>query len=560
MKFVKVKKIYKIEEKSDVYDISTPKNRNFIANGLVVHNSEFTNVAYSSCNLGSLNLTKYINEDLNFDFKTFGNDVGIVTRFLDSVIDVNEFPIEKIKKVTLDTRPLGLGVMGLADALILMGIPYNSQEAKVLTKKIIGYMTIRAMKESVELAKEKGKYPAFDYNTYISANERFFVNNDILEENENHEKILEDINIDNLIVDIFNYGVRNNCSTSCAPTGSISYISNVSGGIEPIFALAYIRKIEKETDHNGKIIYENVYLADTFFEDYLNKHYPETKTEILKYTSENNGSCQGCKYLRKPDQDLFKTAQDLKSTEHLDILESTARMISTSVSKTINLPESATTEDVSKVYIDAHKRGIIGVTVYRDNSRGGVLVHSVEEDKKIKINHAPKRPKELLADIHLIVINKQSYYVAVGKMEDEVFEIFSGMNYSEDGELHIPKTVKTGKIVKNGRGDYDFVCKETKEIYHLTGSHNNTEADALSRSLSTSLRHGVPIDVVVTQLEKTKGSLNSFSKAISRTLKHYIKNGTTIHGEACPECGEKMIRVEGCIKCSSPSCFYSKCG
>lgn len=517
---------------------------------------EFTNIANSSCNLGSLNLTKYVTNN-SFDFKSFGIDVDIATRFLDRVIDVNQFQTKAIEETTKAIRSIGLGVMGLAHALILLDIPYNSLEAKKLTKKIIGYMTLKSMETSVEIGKETQTYSAFDYLTFIEANKRFFVDNDILENNQYGESVLEDLNVSNIILNVFNHGVRNSCFTSCAPTGSISYISDVSGGIEPIFALAYIRKIEKGTDHTGKIIYENVYLADRFFEDYLNKNYPETKTEILKYTSENKGSCQGCKHFRKKDQDLFKTAQDLKSTEHLDILESTSSMISLAVSKTINLPELATVEDVSKVYIDAHKRGIIGVTVYRDNSRGGVLVHSVEEDKKIKVNHAPKRPKELDGDVHLIVVNKQLYYVVIGKLDGEVYEIFSGINFSEDGELHIPKTVKTGKIVKNGRGDYDFVCKETKVVYHLTGSHNNTEADALSRSLSTSLRHGVPIDVVVTQLEKTKGSLNSFSKAISRTLKHYIKNGTIVLGNEC-SCGGKLIRESGCLTCKS--CGASKCG
>jgi ribonucleoside-diphosphate reductase alpha chain len=225
--------------------------------------------------------------------------------------------------------------MGLAHAMILMQMPYSSLAAKTFTKKLIGYTTLRSMQESVELAKEKREYPAFDFDTFIKANSRFF-NGVELPMNGINLYGVHDVDVFKLKDDVKNFGVRNSCFTSIAPTGTISFIADVSGGIEPIFALAYARKIEKEKDRDGNLVYDIAYIADRFFDDYLTKNYPNDRTEILEYTSNNKGSCQECPLMSKKDQDLFKTAQDLKSTEHLDVLEAVARMTSLSVSKCIS--------------------------------------------------------------------------------------------------------------------------------------------------------------------------------------------------------------------------------
>lgn len=523
--------------------------------------SEFSNIANSSCNLGSINLTKYVNNGV-FDWKSLSVDIGTATRFLDAVIDINDFPTEKIDETTKAIRPIGLGVMGLAHALILMGIPYASGIAKGFTRQLIGFITMRSMEESIEIAKEKGSYPAFDYDTFIKANDRFFNGKELpLPSPKLGGFSFNSIDVEKIKNDLKVFGVRNSCFTSIAPTGTISFIADVSGGIEPIFALAFARKIEKEKDRDGKLVYDIAYIADRFFADYVGKFYPHHKDEILKYTGDNKGSCQGCEFLSKADQDLFRTAGDMKSVEHLDILEATARMTSLSVSKTINLPKTASIKEVADVYIDAYKRGIIGVTVYRDESRGGVLVHTNELEPRIEKHDAPKRPKELEGEMHQFVVNKQSYYVATGMLGKDLYEVFTGINHNDDGEVYIPKSVKHGTIIKNGKGDYDFKDSETKTVYHLTNGHSNAEADALTRSISTSLRHGVDINILVQQLEKTKGALNSFAKAITRTLKHYIADGSKVHGEKCPKCGADLIRVEGCKKCSNTfDCSYSVCG
>lgn len=519
--------------------------------------TEFVNIRYASCNLGSLNLSMYVNEAGIFDFGSLSNDIETVTKYLNSVIDVNSFPIENIKRVTKAIRPIGLGVMGVAHMFMKMGIPFNSQKAYNFSKQLMTYITLKSMKTSCELAKVEGKYSAFDFDTFYNANKRFWNSDALIGGN------IFEIDVASLIEDIRVYGTRNSCFTSIAPTGSISFIANTTGGIEPVYALTFARNIEKDKDAKNNIVYETVYVSDPVFDKWLDNNKQNTKQEILKYVANNKGSCRGCPLMAENEQLLFLTANDLTPTEHLDSMEPWAVATSLSISKTVNLPKNATEADISTTYIEAYKKNIIGVSVYRDGARGeGVLVHTenVGASDGIKKYDAPKRPKKLTAEMHQFVINKQSHYVAIGLMGKDPYEIFASINHNEAGELIIPKTATNGCIIKNGRGDYEFKDSTTNISYHLTDSHSSAEAAALTRSISTSLRHGVDISIIVQQLEKTKGTLNSFSKAITRTLKHYIKDGTKVKGDVCEKCGSELIRVEGCIRCSSPNCSFSKCG
>jgi ribonucleoside-diphosphate reductase alpha chain len=550
MNYLKIKSIKSGVTNRTVYDLESPKNHNFVANGLVVHNSEFTNVVHASCNLGSINLSKYV-IDGKLDIENLSKDIDTATNFLNSVIDVNVFPIENIRRVTHDIRPIGLGVMGVAHMFMKMGVPFNSKNAYDFSKKLMTYITLRSIKASIDIAKVDGKYNAFDFSTFYKANERLW-NSESIDDNGN----LFDINVIDILSDLKKYGVRNSCFTSIAPTGTLSWLCETSGGIEPVFSLAYARKIEKDKDIHNNLVYETVYVTDPVFESWLDENKKELKTKILEYVSNNKGSVQGCEYLTKEEQSLFMTASDLSSIEHLDSMQPWARATSLSVSKTINLPENAKPEDVGNAYIEAYKRGIIGVSVYRDGARGGVLIHEEKPNLAITKTNAPKRPNELPAEIHTFVINKQPYYVAIGFYGDDVYEIFTGVNVNDEGEIYIPRSINKGKIVKQSRGKYYFIDENDKE-WSLTNGHSDSSADALTRSISTSLRHGTPLEVVVTQLEKTKGPLNSFAKAISRMIKKHIKDGTKVTGMECAECGSEMIRESGCVVCKN--CGSSKC-
>ena len=248
-------------------------------------------------------------------------------------------------------------------------------------------------------------------------------------------------------------------------------------------------------------------------------------------------------------------AEDINWGHRVKLQGALQAHIDHSISSTINLPENISVEEVKKIYETAWYHGCKGVTVYRKGSRTGVLVEDNKKESFIK-HEAPKRPKELVAQVHHFKIDGDEHYVTVGMLEDQPYEVFVGKNNEDVYEVFIPRSVKGGKIVKVKRGEYRLVTE--KCAYSISGSYFSDEVEALNRMISISLRHGIDIGFIVHQLEKTKGFLTTYTKALARTLKRYIKDGTVVSGETCPECKEDaLIREDGCVKCSN--CGWSKC-
>jgi len=489
-----------------------------------------------------------------FNWERFEDTIVKATRFINNTLDINKYPIKKIQDTTLKVRAIGLGIMGLAHTLYLKGIPYNSEKAIKFTEEVVRYLTLRSMKESVELAKEfymqelekdpfvqctiipYGAYEAFEPDLYFKANERFFTKN------------CRNVNIEELKEDIKKHGIRNSATTSIAPTGSIGFLADVSSGIEPVFALSYTRKIEKLNKE-----YEFVYISDPIFEDYLSKTFDEkTKEKILKTVVENNGSCQKCLDIPEEIRKIFVVASDLTPSEHLDILEAAAINTSLSVSKTVNLPSTATKEEVGEVFLDAHRRGIIGVTVYRDGCREGILVHAnTSNGDHIIERHAPKRPQKLPCDVYKVIYQGRSWIVFVGLFKDKPYEMFAGA--SED--VTIPKNITEGFIIKQKSKHYSFEYDGEIVVNNINKTFANKEHDAFARTISMSLRHGTPIKYVVETLNKSEGDITHLAKVLARTLKKYIEDGQ--EAGKCPSCGTKLTYKEGCVCCQS--CGFSKC-
>jgi ribonucleoside-diphosphate reductase alpha chain len=520
--------------------------------------SEYVNIPYSSCNLGSINLSKMVKYDskgkLVFDWYGFFDTIKIATRFLNNVVDVNDFPLKKIEEVTKQVRPIGLGCMGFAHLLYKLGIPFNSEEAKKLTATIFSCLTITSMKESMHIAAEtKVVYPLFDYDMFMKANERFF-------DGSQFESVDDIEGMADLAAKIKTYGITNSCFTSIAPTGSISYLANTSGGIEPVFALTFARKIEKENK-----VYEHVFISDPIFDEYLNNNFDqETKAKILLQVANNKGSCQTVEEIPENDRKVFVVASDLTPIEHLESLAIVAKRTSLSVSKTVNLDSDATREQISEVYIKAHEMGVIGITVYRDGCREGVLVHNVDKEmiQHIVKNNAPKRPKTLPSHVYRVnILNRateesERWIIFVGLLNGDPYEIIAGKINGKDFSHDITEGEMV-KSKKDGKKVYQFVHNGEIIVDDVCGTFLNELREYITRLMSLALRHGCSIEYLQEVLQKSNGTVVDFNRAIVRAISKYIKDVKS--KEKCPVCNEELIYVEACVKCSSPTCSFTKC-
>ena len=327
---------------------------------------------YESCNLASINLAKFVKYDEEgqpyFDWDEYAYVIQKVAKYLDNAIDVNKFPLPEIDHNTKLTRRIGVGMMGLADALFKLGIAYNSKEGFDFMRKATEYLTFYAYKYSVEAAKKRGPFPLYEKSRYREGElpvEGFY-----------HREIWN-LPWDELAEEIKRYGVRNGMTTTCPPTGSVSMIADTSSGIEPIFALVYKKSVTV-----GEFYY-----VDPVFEAELKKR-GLWSDEILRKISDNYGSVQGLEEIPEDMQRVFVTSMDIHWLDHILAQANIQLWLTDSASKTINMPNDATVEDVKAAYLLAYKLGCKGITVYRDGSLS-VQVYSVEGEKKQRVKAKP---------------------------------------------------------------------------------------------------------------------------------------------------------------------------
>ncbi len=303
-----------------------------------------------SCNLGSINVWAFVKEKngkKELDWDELAKAVKIATRFLDNIIDVNKYPIKKIEEMTRKTRKIGLGVMGVGDLFYELGIRYDSEEGLKMMEKIMEFINFYSKKASIELAKERGSFPLFEKSFYPEGKLPIagFYNKE--DWHLPWEEISEEVK----------KGIRNAFTTVIAPTGSISMIAETSSGIEPVFSLVFEKRVVVGT----------FFYIDPVFERTLKEKglYSE---ELLHKISENRGSVKNIEEIPKDMQNIFVTAMDISAEMHVRAQAAFQKWVDSSISKTINMPSSATVEDVKNAYYLAHKLGCKGLTVYRDGS------------------------------------------------------------------------------------------------------------------------------------------------------------------------------------------------
>ena len=463
---------------------------------------------YESCNLGSINLSMFLkktNKGYEIDFDHLREVVKKSVHFLDNVIDVNRYPLAQIEDMTKGNRKIGLGVMGFADMLLRLGIPYNSEDAVDIAKIVMKFVKEEATETSRELASKRGPFPNFEKSVFYERGEA---------------------------------PIRNATVTTIAPTGTISLIAGSSSGIEPIFAISYIRNVMDKDE----LLEINPVFAE------ISKEREIYNQELMKRIA-REGTLKNIEEIPEDLKKVFVTAHDILPEWHIRIQAAFQEYTDNAVSKTINFPKSATEKDVMQSYLLAYRSGLKGTTIYRDGSRDEQVLNIGKVNKKeTSIQKAPRpRPKVTKGFTEKIRTGCGNLYVTINEDEYGLCEIFMQMGKS--------------------------------------GGCPASQNEAIARLISLALRSGIRIESILEQLRHIRCPMptwdegmpvHSCADAIAIVLDRYIKNElntkqerldlvVTSNGGAnsngmpaqCPECGEVLVFSEGCVSCKC--CGYTKC-
>lgn len=462
-----------------------------------------------ACLLGSINLSEFVinpfTDKANIDWKGLEETVSIAVLGLNQALNENIYthPLEIQRETARDWRAIGLGTMGLADMLIKLGVTYGSAGAIKITDSIYETIARIAVESSLELAKVSGCFP--------KCNKELLVNSSFIQALNLPENILKDIRT---------YGLHNSQLLTCAPTGSIATMLQVSSGVEPNFALKYTRKTQSL---NGKDTYYEVFAK--IVDDYVGDRYGED--------------------IELPD--YFVESKDIVPIDRIKMQGTLQKWIDNSISSTINLPKEATIDDVYNIYVEAWKHGLKGVTIYRVGcNREGIL--TTKKPDSIPVTGAPKRPETLPCDIHKVKVKGEHFIVCVGLYEEKPYEVFV-FRLLNDVEICGSK----GIITKKKKGVYSLVSKDFK-ISNLLNTDISVEEKAATLYSSMLLRHGVNIKYIIKTAKKVNDNITSFSSAMCRVLTKYLPK--EVEG-TCPNCGGKIINEGGCRHCES--CEWSQC-
>ena len=350
---------------------------------------------YESCNLGSINLVKLAQRQADgtykFDWQRYEEVIRKTTRFLDNIIDVNNYPVQEITVASKESRRIGLGVMGVADLLYKLRIAYNSKEGYELQSKLSEALTYYSMLESTVLSKERGEFPLCSKSEYPEGKIPIAGYYEKSKDTHSYEW-------DSLVDEIKATGIRNVLTTTVAPTGTLSMIGDCSNGMEPSFALVFEKRVTV-----GKFFYTNKIVEEALKEAGI------YSDEILEKIADNYGSLKGIEGIPQWMQDVFVTAMDIHWADHLMAQGVWQDWIGNAIAKTINMPYDVTVDDVKSAYLLAHEIGLKGMTVYRDGSRHKQVLHMTSENatKNFDVSPSQYMVEYVSANINNPYIRKQ---------------------------------------------------------------------------------------------------------------------------------------------------------
>lgn len=483
---------------------------------------------YESCNLGSINLVNMLKKsdgEYQLDYAKLEKTIADAVHFLDNVIDVNKYPLEKIAETTRATRKIGLGVMGYADMLLRMGIGYNSEAAVELAERIMERVTTTGRNASIELAKVRGAFPLFA------------------------ESIFKD-----------GPALRNATVTTIAPTGTLSIIAGCSSGVEPVFAYAYIRNVMDGTE----MIETNPILDEVLRERGL--YTEELMRKIIKA-----GTLAHIDELPQDLRDVFVCSHDISPIFHINTQAAFQRFTDNAVSKTVNFSHDATPEEVREVYMLAYTNDCKGVTIYRDGSRDGQVLNigavKKESDAAQTANleiHPRPRPEVTYGMTERMKIGCGNLYVTVNYDQNGICEVFTSTGKAGGCPSQSEATARLVSIALRSGISTQEILDQLKGIrcpstIRQPGMKCTSCPDAIAKVVRK-------VDSYLKEMKKEgSGVLENAPAGIAATepATTYAAGATpTRSGEKyakfCPECGSELEHEGGCIACRS--CGYSKCG
>lgn len=480
---------------------------------------------YESCNLGSINLARMIS-DGRIDWNTLSDRIEKAVHFLDNVIDMNAYPLKRIEEMTKSNRKIGLGVMGFADMLFMLGIRYDSEEAIGLAEKIMKFVLESSRKASERLAGQRGAFPNFKESALNSPGRE---------------------------------PVRNATLTTIAPTGTLSIIANCSSGIEPIFAISYVRNILDNT---------KLMEVHPYFQEIAEKN-GVYSNELMGLIAEK-GTIRGFDEIPEDMQRLFVTAHDIVPVWHIRMQAAFQKYTNNAVSKTVNLPNTATIEDVKEIYILAYESGCKGVTIYRDSSREDQVLSKPagqEPDKRqAATNIIPRpRPNVTTGTTTKIATGCGNLYVTINEDERGLpFEVFMSMGKAGGCamsqleaigrllSLALRSGIETQSIIGQLRG---IRCPSPSwEKGGRIFSCSDAIARVIERRMNDQKGKNKAVSINFSENSKDKAAREEGSGEVGSLTGTKVGNIVGV----CPDCGGSLWHVEGCMICKS--CGYSKCG
>lgn len=470
---------------------------------------------FSACNLSSINIHKFCNDDKTYNYDQLYKVSYDVTKLMDNIIDNMDFPDDRFKDTVLKYRPIGVGLMGLSDALYELEIPYDSKEGQNFASEVMSTITTACIEASADIAKEKGRF----YNYDEVADDMIGVVKSLITD----PKVIEKVK---------NNGLRNIQHTTVAPTGTTALSCDCSYGIEPSFGIVFTKKLVESGDVYTIVnpIFKRKYEKEQWF-----------TSEMMEKIIQNNGSLKGIRGIPKEVKDVFVVAHDIKPKDRIDMQAALQCHVSTGISSTTNLPSSATRDDVSELYRYAYQKGLKGITIYRDGSKKSQPISfSNKEKTEVKSNY--ERPSKLQANVHTIETGNGKMYVTVSTHKGRPVEVFLSMG-------------KSGQFLNT-------FCEALGRSISIALQHG-TPVEAIKKTLM-GINSDRPVWFRFEETDKKPAQIQSVPDAIAKLLERYymaeIKEEENLpEMEMCSKCGEyAVVPQEGCSTCRA--CGDSRCG